>query len=80
MFYLQQEIFIKTKRGRAYDKVHEKKKLAHKCIICNEKFLSKQSVEEHNMSVHEEKSLPTHLLFPKKNSHKKRGRTYYLGS
>ena len=40
--YLHQEIFIKTKRGRAYDKAHEKKKLAHKCIICNEKFSLKQ--------------------------------------
>ena len=48
--YLQQEIFINIKRGRAYDKVHEKKKLAHKCIICHEKFLSKQSVEEHQFS------------------------------
>ena len=72
MFYLQQEIFIKTKHGRAYDKVHEKKKLDRKCTICNEKFMSKQSMEEHNMSVHEKKFAHTSFVSNKK--------TYYLGS
>ena len=73
MFYLQQEIFIKTKHGRAYDKVHEKKKkLARKCIICNEKFLSKQSMEEHNMQFMKKKVCHTSFVSNKK--------TYHLGS
>ena len=81
MFHLLWKMISKTKQGRTYFKYSWKEKDWSQ-LFYFKFFLSKQNVDEHNMSVHKEKkSCPQIFFFSnEKLSTKKGGRTYYFGS